>query len=202
MPSKPPAPRAASWLLIAAAFLLVAGGVYGLTRAMDADEPSPRGVQSAVSNAPLPDPSRSAEPVAEAPIERPTRAVPLPPVPEPREASDVITAPPPPRPGMAGEAKTFTEADAKAALSEVRIEMYATSWCGSCRRAREYLDFNSIPYTEYDIDSDSEAKARLSMINPRKSIPTFQIDDIVQVGFSAESFEHRLNEAVRARLHR
>jgi glutaredoxin len=100
------------------------------------------------------------------------------------------------------EAKTFTEADAKAALSEVRIEMYATSWCGSCRRAREYMDFNAISYTEYDIDSDPEAKARLSMINPRKSIPTFQIDDIVQVGFSAENFEHRLNEAVRVRLHR
>jgi glutaredoxin len=202
MPSKPPGPRAVSWILIAAAFLLVAGGVYGLTRAMDAEEPPPRGVQTSVSSSPLPDATRPSQPRTAATTEPPARAVPVPPVPEPRDRADVSTAPRPPAPSTVAEAKTFTEADAKAALSEVRIEMYATSWCGSCRRAREYMDFNAISYTEYDIDSDPEAKARLSMINPRKSIPTFQIDDIVQVGFSAENFEHRLNEAVRVRLHR
>lgn len=202
MPSKPPGPRAASWLLIAAAFLLVAGGVYGLTRAMDADEPPARGVQTSLSSAPIPDTPRPARPASAPPTEERAPTVPLPPVPEAPDATDVTTAPRPSVPDPPSEGKTFTEADAKAALSEVRIEMYATSWCGSCRRAREYLDFNAIPYTEYDIDSDPEAKARLSMINPRRSIPTFQIDDIVQVGFSAENFEHRLNQAVRARLYR
>jgi len=78
--------------------------------------------------------------------------------------------------------------------------MYATAWCGSCRRARAYLDFNGISYTEYDIDRDEEAKRRLSKINPRRSIPTFQVDDIVQIGFSPESLERKLNQAVRARL--
>ncbi len=78
--------------------------------------------------------------------------------------------------------------------------MYATSWCPSCRRARAYLDHNGIAYSEYDIDDDADAKARLSQINPRTSIPTFQIDDIVQVGFSPESFQQKLNEAVRRRL--
>ena len=46
MPSKPPGPRGASWALIGAAFLLVAGGVYGLTRETE-PEPLPRGVQRA-----------------------------------------------------------------------------------------------------------------------------------------------------------
>ena len=80
--------------------------------------------------------------------------------------------------------------------------MYATAWCGSCRRAREYLSYNSIPYTEYDIDADEDAKKRLAEINPRTSIPTFQIDDIVQIGFSPESLEYELNQAVRKRLYR
>lgn len=79
--------------------------------------------------------------------------------------------------------------------------MYATTWCGSCRRARAYLDHNGIAYTEYDIDEDADAKERLSEINPRRSIPTFQIDDIVQIGFSEESLEHKLNQAVRQRLY-
>ena len=40
---------------------------------------------------------------------------------------------------------------------------------------------NGIAYTEYDIDADEDAKARLAEINPRTSIPTFRIDDIVQI---------------------
>jgi len=63
------------------------------------------------------------------------------------DATSATTAPSPPRPSAAADSKTFTEAEANAALREVRIEMYATTWCGSCRRAREYLDFNGIAYT-------------------------------------------------------
>lgn len=121
-------------------------------------------------------------------------------MPEAPRQGDVRTAPAPPSPSPGEQAREFTEADAKLALRDVRIEMYATSWCGSCRRAREYLDYNGISYTEYDIDEDAAAKERMSKINARRSIPTFQIDDIVQIGFSPESFEHRLNQAVRARL--
>ena len=79
--------------------------------------------------------------------------------------------------------------------------MYATEWCGSCRRAREYLHDNDIVYTEYDIERDESAKRRLAEINPRASVPTFRIDDIVQVGFSPEGFEQKLNEAVLRRLY-
>jgi len=206
MPSKPPGPRGASWALIGAAFLLVAGGVYGLTRETE-PEPLPRGVQRASSDAPArsaaPPPARTVEQATpQAPPNERPRSVPLPPTPTAPDATSATTAPPPPRPAAAADSKTFTEAEANAALREVRIEMYATTWCGSCRRAREYLDFNGIAYTEYDVDADPDAKARLATLNPRKSIPTFQIDELVQVGFSPENFEHRLNEAVRQRLDR
>lgn len=107
----------------------------------------------------------------------------------------------PPRPPTEPQSTAFTEDDARAALNEVQVEMYATTWCGSCRRARTYLDFNGIAYTEYDIDQDEDAKERLSKLNPRRSIPTFQIDEVVQIGFSAESLEYKLNQAVRRRLY-
>jgi len=112
----------------------------------------------------------------------------------------VEVAPAPEAPAEQPVQDAISEEDAKAALSQVKIEMYATQWCGSCRRAREYLSYNDIAYTEYDIDEDEAAKERLGKINPRTSIPTFQIDDIVQIGFSPENFEYRLNQAVRKRL--
>ncbi len=79
--------------------------------------------------------------------------------------------------------------------------MYSTKWCGSCRRARDYLNQNDFAYTEYDIDEDEAAKERLGKLNPRTSVPTFQIDDIVQVGFSADNLEYRINQAVGKRLY-
>jgi glutaredoxin len=36
--------------------------------------------------------------------------------------------------------------------------MYATSWCGYCQKAREYFRQKNIPYTEYDIEQNQQAK--------------------------------------------
>lgn len=197
--SEPPPSRTTSWIVLAVGALLLGAAVFGLAMGREPVEaPPPRGVPAA---APRPEaPTAQARPAKEA---RPRRDRPSS-VPVPLPPADgnwrVQTAPTPPRPQPQSDARAFSEDDAKAALREVRIEMYATAWCGSCRRARAYLDFNGISYTEYDIDRDEEAKRRLSKINPRRSIPTFQVDDIVQIGFSPESLERKLNQAVRARL--
>lgn len=200
MPSDPPTSRGLSWVVLAGGVLLLGGAVLALgVERESVDEPSARGVPSA---APGPDvrPTQAA-PTQEArrPRARPS-AVPVP-IPSPTGSWRAQTAPAPLRPPAEPQAATFTEDDARAALDEVRIEMYATTWCGSCRRARAYLDFNGIAYTEYDIDQDEAAKERLSKLNPRRSIPTFQIDDIVQIGFSPESLEYKLNQAARKRLY-
>lgn len=203
IPSKAPPTRATSWIVVGLAALLLGGGVLAFLAAPDATtEPPRRGVPVTTRPAERP-PERPATPTpsASSRTERPS-SVPLPPAPsEPGGGWRVQTAPVPTSPPRRTETPRFTEDDARAALAEVRIEMYATSWCPSCRRARAYLDHNDIVYTEHDIDDDPGAKARLAQINPRTSIPTFKIDDIVQVGFSEESFEHQLNEAVRRRLH-
>ncbi len=125
--------------------------------------------------------------------------VPLPPEPG-HPAAEMGARPVPSAPDRQQDQRAFTEDDARAALRAVSIEMYATTWCGSCRQAREYLDSNGIAYREYDIEQDESASSRLAMINPSKSVPTFQIDDMVQIGFAPESMERNLNEAARKRL--
>jgi glutaredoxin len=200
MPSKQPPSRAGRWIGLALLALLVGGVALALGAMPDVKPAAPeRGVPVRGARAPA-----APTPARESPRTEPTPSsvpVPLPPsTPGDTEARRVAVAPPPAAPPEQPAQRTITEEDAKAALSQVKIEMYATQWCGSCRNAREYLAYNEIPYTEYDIDNDQAAKKRLTAINPRTSIPTFQIDDIVQVGFSPENFEHRLNQAVRKRL--
>lgn len=57
-----------------------------------------------------------------------------------------------------------------------------------------------IEFSELDTDEDSRANALLGDLNPRRTIPTFQIDELVEVGFQAERFETKLNQAARKHL--
>ena len=41
---------------------------------------------------------------------------------------------------------------------EPRVVMYATAWCGYCKKARQYFADNSIDFVEYDIEKDRAAK--------------------------------------------
>lgn len=39
-----------------------------------------------------------------------------------------------------------------------RFVMYATSWCGYCKKAREYLDGRDVELVEFDIETDLSAR--------------------------------------------
>jgi len=76
-----------------------------------------------------------------------------------------------------------------------RISFYGLSTCGWCRKAKEFLDANSVEYdyTFVDLcagDEKAAAAARVRELNPRGSYPTVQIDDEVLVGYD----EDRLRE--------
>jgi glutaredoxin-like protein len=56
--------------------------------------------------------------------------------------------------------------------------MYATSWCGDCKRSKRFLDNNNIPYKEIDIDQDEEGRRRTMELNNGKAkVPTIIFDD-------------------------
>src|SRR6185436_7659911 len=82
------------------------------------------------------------------------------------------------------------------------IDMYSTSWCGVCARARRYMNAHGVHYKDYDVDEDSAARARYHALNPRHSVPTIAIDDMVMVGFSGTAFEDIRDAAAYARLDR
>ena len=59
---------------------------------------------------------------------------------------------------------------------------------------------NGIDFVELDPDHSAAAKERLGELNPRKSVPTFEIDERVYVGFQEELFERNLNQAAQKHL--
>lgn len=70
---------------------------------------------------------------------------------------------------------------------EQKVVMYATSWCPYCQQARNYFRQQGIPYTEYDIERDADAKRRYQAFGGR-GIPVIFVGKRRMNGFSVSAF--------------
>ncbi len=80
-----------------------------------------------------------------------------------------------------------------AASETVSIEMYSAAWCTACSRAKEWLRSQNISYHEIDVDQRTGAMGQLAVLNPRRTLPTFDVQGEVLVGFQPD----RLATAIR-----
>ena len=63
-------------------------------------------------------------------------------------------------------------------IAEDGIVVYATSWCGDCRRAQRVLDERRVSYTWIDIDRDPSAVEIVLRINGGyRTVPTIIFPD-------------------------
>lgn len=59
--------------------------------------------------------------------------------------------------------------------------------------AKEFLSQNGIPYEEYNVAEDLEARARMVELSGRLAVPVIVIGDEVMVGFNAQRIRQLLN---------
>lgn len=76
----------------------------------------------------------------------------------------------------------------KQAAIKPAVVMYATSWCGYCRKARTYFKEQGIAYVEYDIEKDRAAYQRYKNLGGR-GVPVISIGEQTIFGFSPAKFE-------------
>ena len=59
------------------------------------------------------------------------------------------------------------------------VEIYTWQMCPFCIRAKHLLESKGIEYTEYKIDGDNAARAKMAeRANGRRSLPQIFIDDV------------------------
>lgn len=73
------------------------------------------------------------------------------------------------------------------------VEMFATSWCGYCRKAREYFQARGIPLIEYDIEVDVAAAQRKQQIDTHPGVPLVVINGQLIHGFAPAMYERALS---------
>jgi glutaredoxin 3 len=91
-------------------------------------------------------------------------------------------------------------AAADAGLQDLHVVIYSASWCPACQQAKAWMTAYGIPFEERDIDATTEYAQQLRLLNRRMSIPTFDIDGKVMVGFNPRRLVLMLQRAALRRL--
>jgi glutaredoxin 3 len=151
-------------------------GVAQGAPAMAETPPAPAGppIPTASATPPTVTDTATTTAVVALPIASATANLPTPPptpIPPPTAAA---TADPPAAPAIAV---------ADAGPQDVHVIIYSASWCPACQRAKAWMTAHDIAFEERDIDASTEYVQQLRLLNPSMSIPTFDIDGKVTVGF-------------------
>lgn len=88
----------------------------------------------------------------------------------------------------AGDASPRAGAEA----SQVRVELYGTSWCGYCKMAKKFFNERKIPFVEYDIEKDQNAYVRFRQYNPQGGVPFVVIGKYGIPGYSEQGYSQAL----------
>jgi glutaredoxin len=116
-------------------------------------------------------------------------------------ASAATTSPPPTSTTAAAsapEAKASSPDPAPTiSLGDVSVVVYTTGWCSVCKRAKAWMSGQGIAYEERNIEDSSEYASAMHAINPRGSVPTFDVDGDVMIGFSEQSLVAAMTRAAR-----
>lgn len=86
------------------------------------------------------------------------------------------------------------------ARKRVAITMYSTSWCGYCKRARDYMNAQGIHFEERDVEASPLAKQLHRQLSPKGGVPTFEIDGSRLQGFRPEDLERAIDAAAQRRV--
>jgi glutaredoxin len=75
-----------------------------------------------------------------------------------------------------------------------KVELYVTSWCTYCKKARRFFQSRGIPVTEYDIEKDSEAALRKKKLDSRRGVPFAVINGHRIHGYIPSAYEKALQD--------
>lgn len=76
------------------------------------------------------------------------------------------------------------------AYSDVEVVMYMTSWCGYCKKAREYINSLGVRLIEYDVDKDkSKNSEMLSKSGGAKGVPLIDVEGVIIRGYVPDAIK-------------
>jgi len=75
-----------------------------------------------------------------------------------------------------------------------KVIMYTTSWCGYCKKARDYFNSNNIAFDEYDVETTTKGKRDYEKLGG-DGVPIILMGNKRMNGFSVEKFQRFYSSA-------
>jgi glutaredoxin-like YruB-family protein len=72
------------------------------------------------------------------------------------------------------------------------VEIYETSWCGYCKKAKNFFRSRGIDFVTYDIEKDEQAARRMRSLTNRRAVPYVVINGQGIQGYSVAAYEQAL----------
>ncbi|WP_333988391.1 glutaredoxin family protein [Pseudomonas sp. S3(2024)] len=69
--------------------------------------------------------------------------------------------------------------------ANAHVVLYATDWCGYCKQTKRFLDSKGIPFKEFDIEKDAEARKAYEALGGR-GIPLIDVNGTLIRGFDPD----------------
>jgi glutaredoxin len=100
----------------------------------------------------------------------------------------------------AASPKQPSEAEVRAALAATPIVIYATTWCGVCGRARQFLKDNGLRYQEIDADQSPGGWEKVAALAGKRAVPVIVVDGVVIQGLSPQRVMDAVARSMERRL--
>ncbi len=186
-PETEPAKTSQEWPVVVAigfaAALLVFSGGYWLTRKLGEMNAKPPPVTAVVETA---EPSAT---VDEGLAKYPQSVSTVP------KLGAEATRPPSPAPEITQE-----ELDRR--KRTIAVTMYASPKCDLCQSARTFMKARGYKLTELDVEASPTDKVLLQNINPAGTVPTFDVEGKVLVGYDRQVLDRTIEDLAMAKLKR
>jgi glutaredoxin 3 len=73
------------------------------------------------------------------------------------------------------------------------VSIYTTPTCSYCRMAKDYFRQNHVPFTEYNVASDTRRAEEMVRKSGQMGVPVLDVNGRIIVGFNKPEIERALH---------
>jgi glutaredoxin 3 len=79
-------------------------------------------------------------------------------------------------------------------MSEAKVTIYTTTWCGFCKMAKNYMLQLGIPFVEKDVEQDEKAAHESVEKSGQMGVPVIDVNGTIILGFDRPGLDHALKQ--------